>query len=163
MTSTADTMAAAQHAALICGLAVCLSGCDFIYGVERNANLDAEPAQECVSRVIKSSPGVTEVAYRASHEGKGVFHPTPWIYTYMYRGTPEDHIVGALQIYKEYDGQLTYHDTLLGLNTRPPQAEIDATRPVMRKIEIDLANQCGISGLPANVKETCIGVICTPM
>jgi hypothetical protein len=156
-------IALALRAALVCVLTVSLSGCDFVYGVTRNAKLDTEPSQECVSRVIKNSPGVTQVRYEARHDGKGLFHPSPWVYNYLYRGTPENHVVGVLQITKEYDGQLSYHDTLLDLNIKPPQAEIDATRPVMRKIEVELENQCGAVGLPANIKETCTGVLCAPM
>ena len=153
----------ACRAFLICGLATGLSGCDFAYGVMRDAKLDIEPPQECVNRVIKNAPGVTEVRYEARHDGEGLLHPTPWIYNYSYRGTPESHIIGTLQIYKEYDGQLSYHNTLLGLNIKPPQVEIDATRPAMRSMETELANQCGVAGLPSNIKETCMGVSCEPM
>lgn len=150
-------------AMLIGGSALSLGGCDFVYGVRRYAKLEIQPMRDCVYDVIKATPGVTEVQYTATHEGKGLFHPTPWIYTYLYRGKPESHIMGALQIYKEYDGELTYHNTLLYMNRKPPQADVAASRPVMRMIETELANQCGVTGLPVNVKETCTGISCGPL
>ena len=149
--------------ALVSSLAFGVSGCDFLYGVMRDAPIDTELSLDCVRQVVETTPGIEKVSYEARHDGKGLFHPEPWAYNYFYSGTPESHIVGNLQIKKEYDARLSYHDTLLAINQKPPQAGIDATRPVMKAMEARLAAQCGITELPARVKETCQGVICAPM
>jgi hypothetical protein len=147
----------------VVGLALILSGCDFVYGVSREAPLETEISVDCVKRAIESTPAIEKVDYEASHTGKGLFHPTPWVYTYEFRGSPQSNISGVLQVYKEYDGKLFYRDYLESLNFKPPQAWIDATRPVMRGIEERLAMQCGADALPARVKETCNGVTCGPL
>lgn len=144
----------------VLGIALVLSGCDSVYGVSRDAPLDKEISADCVKQAIESTPGIEKVDYESSLTGKGLFHPTPWVYTYEFRGTPQSNITGALQLDKEYDGTVSYQSYLEGLNFKPPQAWIDATRPVMREIEKRLAVQCGADALPARVKETCNGVIC---
>ena len=149
--------------ALVSSLAFGISGCDFVYGVMRDAPIDTELSLDCVRQVVETTRGIDKVSYEARHDGKGLFHPEPWTYNYFYIGTPESHIVGALQIYKEYDGHLSYHNSLMDINTKPPQVEIDATRPVMRAIEMRLSSQCGVNNLPSRVKESCTGVLCGPM
>src|ERR1700712_3322125 len=116
------------------------------------------PALDCVQQAIRNTAGVVDVTYKASHTGEGLFEPTPWIYTYGFAGKPGSNIIGFLQLEKDYQGHFTYRNTLLGLNTKPPQAQIDATRPVMRAIELALAEHCGLTELPARVREDCIGV-----
>ena len=150
-------------AALVGCLAMVVSGCDTIYGVTREAGLEADIQLDCVRRVVASTPGITNLDYDASHDGKGLFHPTPWVYNFSFAGTPESNIIGILQIYKEYDGKLSYHDALVMINRKPLQRWIDATRPVMREIEDQLASRCGATGLPDDVKETCQGVVCRPL
>ena len=147
----------------VIGIALILSGCDFVYGVDRAAPLDKEISTDCVKRVMESTPGIEKVDYEASHTGKGLFHPTPWVYTYQFRGSPHSNVMGVLQVAKEYDGTFSYRNYLESLNSKPPQAWIDATRPVMHEIEKRLAMQCEADTLPAHIKETCTGVICGPM
>ena len=144
-------------------IALVLSGCDIFYGVTRNATLGTDIQIDCVHHVIETTPGVEKLDYAALHTGKGLFHPTPWTYNFSFAGNPKSNIVGSVQIYKEYDGGLSYHDSLIMINQKPPQAWIDATRPVMLEIEKQLAIQCGATDLPTNVKETCQGVVCGPL
>jgi hypothetical protein len=40
--------------------------------------------------------------------------------------------------------------------------QIDATRPCIESIESTLAARCGLSTLPAQIPESCIGVNCKP-
>ena len=140
--------------------ALTLAGCDFIYGVTRIADLESPIELACVQHTIETVPGIVSVEARSDHSGKGLFHPTPWVYSYLYSGAPGSNIRGALQIYREYDGKFSYHNMLLQMNERPPQEAIDATRPVMRAIEKKLAANCGVATLPAEVREDCNGVAC---
>ena len=147
---------------VIC-IALALSGCDTFYGVTRNATLGTYIQIDCARHVIEATPGVEKLDYAAVHTGKGLFHPTPWAYNFSFVGTPKSNTVGSIQIYKEYDGSLSYHASLIMINQKPPQAWIDATRPVMLEIEKQLATQCGATDLPTNLKETCQGVVCGPL
>jgi hypothetical protein len=144
-------------------LALPLASCDIVYGVGRGAPLDTKPELACVERVIRATPGIAEVEFRSYHSGKGLFHPVPWTYSYLYHGKDGSYITGALQIVENYDGAVTLGQSLWTFNAPPPQTWIDATRPVMRVIEMRLAEQCGIRDLPLHIKETCHGVQCTPL
>jgi hypothetical protein len=61
----------------------------------------------------------------------------------------------------DYTGNLQITDHLMEINRKPPQEDIDATRPVMKALEERLEKQCGIVGLAASIKEACRGVECT--
>ncbi|MDR3527293.1 MAG: hypothetical protein P4L57_08420 [Rhizomicrobium sp.] len=138
--------------------ALTLAACDTLYGVSRSADLTAPLEQACVRRVVETTPGVAAVDYRESHSGKGLFHPTPWSYAYSYRGKAGSKVAGTLTITTEYDGRSQFRDTLWQINAKPPQEAVDATRPVMRRIEAALAQRCGLR--PAAIPETCRGVAC---
>ena len=140
-----------------------LTGCDPIYGVMRKADLDSAPPLECVRHAVEAAPGVVSVDNKESHTGKGLFHPTPWVYSYFYHGAPSSNVVGVLQLYKDYEGRFSYKNYLWRMHEPPTQAAIDATRPVMRAIEKNLALQCGITELASGVREDCTGVACNPL
>jgi hypothetical protein len=143
------------------GVALVLGGCDPLYGVMRATPLFAPPELACVQRAIELTDGVATVTYRARHEGKGLFHPTPWVYDYIYSGPGG--VWGSLQLIKTYDGRFSYRNSYLTLHQPPPQSSIDATRPVMRAIEKNIASRCGITELTAGVRENCTGVTCNPL
>jgi hypothetical protein len=147
----------------ILSLALPLASCDTIYGVGRGAPLDTKPELACVERTIRTTPGIADVEFRSDHSGKGLFHPVPWTYSYLYRGQDGSNIAGSLQIVETYDGAITMDQSLWEMNTPPPQTWIDATRPVMRAVEIRLAEQCGVRDLPSRIEETCRGVLCLPL
>jgi hypothetical protein len=151
------------RASAILVLALPLAGCDILYGVGRGAQLDKKPELACVEETIRATPGITEVKFESDHSGKGLFHPAPWTYSYLYRGKDGSNIIGSLQIVETYDGAVTMGQSLWQLNAPPPQAWVDATRPVMRAIEMRLAERCGIRDLPSRIKETCDGVRCLPL
>ncbi len=140
--------------------ALILAGCDDLYGVSRSADLTAPVETACVRHAVETTPGIVSVDYRESHSGKGLFHPTPWTYAYVYRGQPGSNVLGVLDITKDYDGRTHILNTLWQLNAKPPQDEVDATRPVMRRIEAALAAQCGLTDMPAQIRENCRGVTC---
>ena len=147
----------------ILGLALVLGGCDPVYGVERDSYLWTAPKLDCVQRAIEVTNGVATVSMHERHRGKGLFHPTPWIYDYVYSGPPGSGVFGSLQVIKTYDGKFSYHNASMRLHAPPPQADIDNVRPVMRAIEKNLASRCGIYELNTTVQETCTGVTCKPL
>lgn len=157
------TLAGAFAAA---GVALGLAGCDPVYGVMRDADLDAPVELDCVRHAIAMTPGVASVTFRTEEKRLGVFHPEPTVYSFLYEGAPGGKIRGTLQIYRDYQGRFSYHDTYLGFGWHPTPAaadEIEATRPVMRAIEKKLAADCGVTKLPSQVREKCTRLECRPL
>ncbi len=147
----------------VVGVALLVGGCDSVYGVTRSTPLSAPPELACVQRTIELTDGVATVTLQARHSGKGLFHSTPWVYDYIYSGRQDSGIFGSLQLIKTYDGHVTYRNSLLAIYGPPPQSSIDATRPVMRAIEKNIASRCGITELTVGVREDCPGVVCNPL
>ncbi|MBI3606698.1 MAG: hypothetical protein HY207_01880 [Nitrospirae bacterium] len=150
---------------LIAGLCCALTGCDIGYGTMRRASLQAVPPLECVRHVVESTPGIARLDYSQDEGGTaltlgGLKSPAYVAYTYFYRGVEGSHIFGILQIHKDHKGAMSLSQNLMYLNVKPPQADIDASRPVMALIEQRLEAECGIVELVKNIKETCHGVTC---
>jgi hypothetical protein len=155
-----------MNPALALGVAIVLTlgtwSCDAVYGVDRSADIDSMPPLDCVSKVVSSAPGVTSVAYRETEGSR----PVTWsgiqtadaVHTFFYKGAAGSHIRGVLQIVRGYNGKTQFSQSLGEINIVPSQADIDATRPVMRHIEKALDFQCGLSALSSQVVETCSGV-----
>ena len=134
-----------------------LAGCDIGYGIVREARLESAPPLECVNRVIEGAPGVTSVQNLGTTQGSSYS-----VSSIGYSGTKESHIFGTLQVYI-YDSYALFNQSHVRLNIVPPQAEIDATRPVMQYIEDATATECGLPSLPSRVEEECFGVACPPL
>jgi hypothetical protein len=134
---------------------VVLCGCDPISGVMRNAELASPPEPECVRLAIEGTPGVTSVKFLKSSTEEAD-------YSYLYSGNPGNNVSGAVQI-RARNGKLSYSNSHLSLGAPPAQADIDATRPVMRAMEKNIARQCGITELASGVRENCTGVACNPL
>jgi hypothetical protein len=125
------------------------------------------PPLDCVRTVISSAPGITNVQYREDEGSR----PVTWsgiqtadtVHTFFYKGAAGSHIVGVLQIISSYNGGVQFGQRLLAINVAPSQADIDATRPVMRYIEKALGSRCGLSALSSQITEVCRGVQCGPM
>ena len=125
------------------------------------------PLLDCVRTVISLAPGVTNVQYREDEESR----PVTWsgiqtadaVHNFSYKGAAGSHIVGVLQIIRSYNGEVQFSQRLLAINLAPSQADIDATRPVMRYIEKALGARCGLSALSSQITEVCRGVQCGPM
>lgn len=139
-------------------LVVTLAGCDFAYGVRRYSRINVLPQLECVSRVIRATPGIASVKERK--ESTDQDYPPATVYNFSYRGIEGSSIQGVVQFITR-SGAVEFEDTDLWLNAKPPQRQIDATRPVMIRIETNLANQCGVK-LASPVREKCFGVECQP-
>jgi len=139
-----------------------LTGCDPGYGVYRSARVPFMPPVALVGSVVKETPGVDSVDYRASEGGRpltvtGIKSPDQ-VHTFSYRGGTN--VNGSLQFVVNYKGRVEYSQSLMTLGRRPPQEWIDATRPVMLQIEGGLEHRCGLTNLSASVQETCLGVRC---
>jgi hypothetical protein len=143
--------------------AIALVGCDSINGVSRHADLRGLPDTTCVETVIRTSPGVDYMRYDVRPGGRpltwsGIQKPTE-VQTFIYTGTSAK-IWGALQLEKDYKGRVVLDQNHVEINHLPDPDVIAATRPVMRHIELALAQRCALSELPASVKETCVKVAC---
>jgi hypothetical protein len=143
--------------------AALLSGCDIFYGVYRAAPLSSRPNLDCVKDVIEKTPGVAEVHYRHDEGGTTLTFKSPASIadSYFFRGPAGSHVLGTLQIGWNYPDQVVFTDTLRDLDRKPPQEDVDRSRPVMKLVEQRLESECGMSGLASKVKETCLGVQCS--
>jgi len=121
------------------------------------------PDTACVENVIRASSGVEDVRYNVGTGGRpltwsGIKKPTE-VQTFIYTGQSAK-IRGALQLEKDYKGRVVLDQNHVEMNRVPDPAVIAATRPVMRHIEIALAQQCDLADLPRSVKERCVKVAC---
>jgi len=146
---------------------VLLGGCDFIYGVTRDARLESQPALDCVGKVIRATPGIARVEEENRSGGRVLtwsgLQPPNQVYYFRYFGEPGSHVFGFVHLDVYPNGEVEFSNYRIGINRKPPQEDIDATRPVMQKIEAGLAKQCGLTQLPARIKELCTGVDCKPL
>ena len=139
-----------------------LTGCDPIFGVTRNARVQFMPEPALVGATIKSTPGVDKVDYHFEEGGRPLtwsgIKPPDQVYTFVYRGGTNVH--GAVQFIVDYKKSVEYSQTLLEMGRPPAQEWIDATRPVMKQIEVELEKNCGLTNLQTKVVERCIRVKC---
>lgn len=145
-----------MRAAFFCALVVTLSACDFVYGVRRYSKINDLPQLDCVDQVIRGTPGVASVEERKEPTDRD--YPPVDVYNFRYHGTEGSSVEGVVQFVTRR-GAVEFEDTDLRLNAKPPQRQIDATRPVMRRIETNLINQCGLI-LASPIREKCSGVQC---
>jgi hypothetical protein len=148
-----------MRAAIFCALVVTLSACDFLYGVRRYSKINELPQLDCVSRVIRATPGVASVEARKQPTDRD--YPPHDVYDFGYRGVEGSSIKGVVQ-FETGRGSVEFEDTDFWLNAKPPQQEIDATRPVMQRIETSLVNQCGVMPI-SRIREQCFRVNCQPL
>jgi len=139
-----------------------LSGCDPGYGIYRSARVPFMPAPALVGTLVKETPGIDYVHYTRSEGGRpltltGVKSPDQ-VYTFSYRGS--SNIEGQLQFVVNYKGRVEYSQSFMSLGVPPTQQSIEATRPVMLRIEERLEQHCGLTNLLASVHESCYGVRC---
>jgi hypothetical protein len=135
----------------------CFASCDAIYGINRHASLPVAPDLACIEEAIRSVPGVLGVHRRDDDTHTltltGVHREELHYFAYdVGRG-------GAtllLTVYYNGEAELSQH--LVRINERPAQAELDAVRPVMIRIEKALEERCGVR--PLLVDESLSGVKC---
>jgi hypothetical protein len=149
---------------MIPALAFTLVGCDFIYGVSRSTpdTLQSVPDISCVTAVLPTIPGVTDVAYETELGGRpltwhGVEKPNQLHrFRYKYNG-----LFGNFFFETNFKGHTAFYHSYLMMNRRPPQSDIDQIHPVMLQIESAIEAQCDVSNLRRTIRERCQGVSCT--
>jgi hypothetical protein len=147
---------------LVLPLFVTLAACDPIYGVSRRATVGHMPNPAKVRSIVQHTPGVESVGYQQIAGSKpitlgGIQRPTA-VHTFVYSGG--SNVRGVLQFQVDYRNQVQYSQTLIRMFEPPPQQDVDATLPVMKRIELRLETQAGLSGLQSSVVQRCDGVIC---
>ena len=134
-------------------LVALLTGCDPGYGIYKHARVGFMPEADRVGAVVRETPGVKQAEYHISEGGRPLtitsIKPPAQVHTFSYRGG--SNVLGSLQFVVDYKGTVEYSQSLMCLGRRPPQAWIDATRPVMLQIEVRLEQICGLTNLQAPV------------
>jgi hypothetical protein len=129
-------------------VAVCilLTGCDIFYSVRRASSVDGVPTPQCLFDAAQAATGVEQVTWLTDYPGR------PY-YGVAYRGP---NVSGTLTFAPSV-GQLS--QTFIRANSKPKQAEMDATRRVMREIEQRVDRDCGLIGAEGP-REECMHVWC---
>ncbi|HEY2711216.1 MAG TPA: hypothetical protein VGI60_01780 [Chthoniobacterales bacterium] len=112
------------------------------------------PDPETVRAIVRDTPGIDTVTYRHYEGG----FPTSKEYYFDYRGGSE--VRGSLRFEIDSRKRIQYSQFLFDLLEPPPQHYIDATLPVMKRIELRLERKAGLPGLQSSVKQDCIRVAC---
>ncbi len=137
-----------------------VSGCDYIYGVSRGAYTHTLPDLPAVKARIESYPEVKKVKYWEAEGSRPItftgIKKADEVYYLTY--TDENNVHGTLMFERDYKGEVSYSQYLIELNRKPPQAWIDATWPVMLKLENDLIEDFGLSEIRGKVRMTVTGV-----
>jgi hypothetical protein len=147
---------------LLLAVFVSLAACDPIYGVSRRATVGHMPDPVKVRSIVQHTPGVKSVRYQQIEGSKpltlGGIQPATAVHTFIYTGGSDVH--GVLQFTVDYRKRIAYSQTLLQMFQPPPQQWIDATLPVMKRIELRLQAEAGLPGLQSAVVQRCDGVVC---
>jgi hypothetical protein len=139
---------------------IAVSGCDTISGVSRSAKIHALPDLQAVNARIESYPEVKEVKLWDAAGGRpltltGIKKADELFYLSY---TDSANVRGTLMFTRDYKGAVLYSQYLIMMNRRPPQPWIDATWPVMKKIERDLEVSFGLPEIPTTLKTSIVRV-----
>jgi hypothetical protein len=135
-------------------LSVAFTACDPAYGVWRHAYVGTVPDPARVRAIVQNTPGVDSVNYR---HHKGGF-PTMEEFYFDYSGGSKVH--GELVFMIDSRKRFRYSQSLISLLEPPPQEYVDATLPVMKRIELRLEREPGLSDLQSLVTQDCVRVVC---
>jgi hypothetical protein len=125
-------------------LALGATGCDRISGLRTEAELQALPNIECISRSIRQARGVGEVSYRddrhesfqiTPYRGKVITVSHQWSY-----GSGEQATVQVLD-----DGlQRSYFNGMQKMGEPYSPGELDRFSPLMARVNAALERDCGL-------------------
>lgn len=141
-----------------------LQGCDTIYGIDSRKVVETDPSYQCVIDALKRTPGVTEVQARtAAFEGwliagAGPRHGTPikyFSYSYGSNWRP------MLMIDDRGPGRYMVSDTMLSMNQRIPEAEMQKALPIMLAAEAQISRDCGVA-IDSGMNHRCDDSDCEP-
>ena len=140
------------------------AACDTLHGVRREAEVYAVPDLPRLKAHLESYPELREVKWFQRQEGALLtltgIHAGDECSCVIYRGGEDIH--GALMFTRDHAGRILYSQSLLQLNRPPPQAWIDASWPVMKRIEQDLARDFGLPELRVVVEVDVVGDVEDP-
>lgn len=133
-------------AAILTAAAAALCGaCDTLYGIQRDTRLTFLPDLACVEAAIRSIAEVRDVR-QWSVEGArpltltGIQAPD----RLHYFGYDVGSTGATLLLSIDYEGDVEMSQHLVRINRHVPQADVDAVRPVMLRIEAALEERCGV-------------------
>lgn len=133
-----------------------LASCETTFGVSRTAELSIAPSLACVRDVIAGIPEIETVDVRTAEEAYS--RPTT---RFRYRGVaPASQVSGEI-ILQTVDGRVMFSNSAI-MSVAPPQSYIDATRPIMVRIERNLIEACDMVEL-RQVEEVCRSAVCPPI
>jgi hypothetical protein len=140
-------------------LALLVTACDFIYGVSRSGPVSHVPDMERLKARIASYPEVDRVELKSSQGGRpltltGIKDPDQLEYL-NYSGKD---VWASMLFSKDYKGRVTYSQSNIRINALPPQSMINATWPVMLRVEQDLEHHFGFDELGSHVETFTNGV-----
>jgi hypothetical protein len=136
--------------------ATLLASCEASFGVFRTAELSIAPSLACVRDVIASIPEIETVDVRTAKEAYG--RPTT---RFGYHGVASGAKVSGEIILQTIDDRVMFSNNAI-TGVPPPQSTIDATRPIMVRIERDLIETCNMEEL-RQVEEVCSRTNCPPL
>lgn len=136
--------------------ATLLASCEASFGVLRTVELSIAPSLACVRDVIATVPEIETVEVRTADESYG--RPTT---RFSYRGVAPGALVSAEITLQTIDGRVRFSNSAVR-GVPPPQSYIDATRPIMVRIERKLIESCNMEEL-RQVEEVCSRTNCPPL
>jgi len=103
-----------------------------------------------IKALIESYPEIEKVEYKQFGSGSQPITLTGLkkedeIFQIHYTGGSS--VRGFLVFERDYKGRVTYRQYLMAMNRLVPQAMVDATWPVMKKLEADLISRFGLTGI----------------
>jgi len=141
-------------------VAFMFSGCDSIYVVSRDARVRTMPDILQVKARIERYPEIQKVNFEKCAGSRPFtmtgIKPADEVFYLNYSGGKA--VRGTLWFERNYKGEVQYHQSLIEINRKPPQIMIDATWPVMKKIESDLENVFGLYEIRDSLKVVVTGV-----
>ncbi len=140
-------------------LLTALTGCDPMYGVVRRAQVTHIPNKERLRSTLSRYPEIdwVEVEERAGSRPVTLtgIKPSDQLVYFNYSGKD---VWGSLLFSKNYAGRIEYSQTFFRIGRPPAQSEINASYPVMLRVERDLETKFGYERLRHHVEEHVSGV-----
>jgi hypothetical protein len=136
--------------------ATLLASCEASFGVFRTAELSVAPSASCVRDVIAAIPEIETVDVRTAKEAYG--RPTT---RFGYHGVAPGAQVHGEIVLQTVDDRVMFSSYAI-TGVPPPQSYIDATRPIMVRIERNLIETCNMEEL-RHVEEVCSRANCPPI
>jgi hypothetical protein len=143
-----------MRALILLVLSLASVGCDPAYGLRRHAYVGHLPDPARIRAIVQETLGIDSVTYRHYEGG----FPTMKEYYFDYKGGAD--VRGELLFRIDSRKRIEYSQSLISLLEPPPQQYIDATLPVMKRIELRLERKAGLPGLQSSVKQDWIRIVC---